>query len=159
MFSKIPFFSIVLLSLMNCNGQKTANSGSSAPTEVSDSGEISLKTGESRLLKDSGIKITFKSVSQDSRCPEGVNCVWAGVAVAELELSGTSSKPVNVSLATMTLPQQNLSKTAVFEGYKIELKNVLPYPKKGVEKGDYSIEISVYKIAENRDENTEITTE
>jgi len=62
-------------------------------------------------------------------------------------------------LATMTLPQQNLSKTAVFEGYKIELKNVLPYPKKGVEKGDYSIEISVYKIAENRDENTEITTE
>lgn len=158
MLYKISFLSVVFLSLINCSSQTATNSDNSAPIEVSQSGEITLKEGESKMIKDSGITITFKSVSQDSRCPEGVNCVWEGVAVAELEVKGASKNASHISLATMTSPQQNFSKTAVYDGHQIELKNVLPYPKQGVEKGNYTIEVSVHKLAENKDETVDVTT-
>ena len=156
MYYKITFLSLALLGLMNCTNQKNINSENNSATEIvsEESGNITFQQGESKILKESGIKITFKSVSQDSRCPEGVQCIWAGVAVADLELSGTSKKPMLISLATQNFPAQKLSKTAVFDGYKIELQNVLPYPKQNAEKENYSIEISAYKLADNQDETT-----
>lgn len=43
-------------------------------------GEIELGVGESGTA--GGLELTLVSVSQDSRCPTGVACVWEGDAVA-----------------------------------------------------------------------------
>jgi hypothetical protein len=41
--------------------------------------EFSLKIGESALARhDPGLRIGFENVTTDSRCPKGLQCVWAG---------------------------------------------------------------------------------
>ena len=44
--------------------------------------EIQIKFGESITLEKGKLRIKFKSLVGDSRCPQGVVCVWAGVIVA-----------------------------------------------------------------------------
>ncbi|HEX7174033.1 MAG TPA: hypothetical protein VF240_01945, partial [Pyrinomonadaceae bacterium] len=39
--------------------------------------QVELRVGEETTLPDSKIKIRFLSVDNDSRCPQGVNCIWA----------------------------------------------------------------------------------
>ena len=41
---------------------------------------VSLRLGENKTVMKEKIKISFVEVIEDSRCPKGVNCVWAGNA-------------------------------------------------------------------------------
>jgi hypothetical protein len=47
------------------------------------------------------MNVTFKGISEDSRCPKDVNCIWAGVAVAQVEVMGTATRPMVLNLASM----------------------------------------------------------
>jgi hypothetical protein len=42
----------------------------------------SLKITQKKCLKKKGFNLVLKEVVSDSRCPEGMNCVWAGEASA-----------------------------------------------------------------------------
>jgi hypothetical protein len=42
--------------------------------------EFKLKVGESAKALREGLKVEFDSVAEDSRCPRGVTCIWAGNA-------------------------------------------------------------------------------
>ena len=46
------------------------------------------KTGTARTASGHTVSITPKEVTQDSRCPEDVNCVWAGTLEVNAEVSG-----------------------------------------------------------------------
>jgi hypothetical protein len=39
-----------------------------------------------------GLRITFEGVSEDSRCPTGAQCMWAGDAAATFTTAATSGK-------------------------------------------------------------------
>ena len=92
-------------------------------------GEVfQLRVGESaqvRLSQGSDIRITLSSVAEDSRCPTGVQCVWAGNARLALLLShggaGTSA-----ALNTTVEPR-----TASFAGHTISLVELRPQPRVG----------------------------
>ena len=123
-------------------------------------GIIYLKEGENRFFKEYEMNVTFKGVSEDSRCPEGVNCVWAGAGVANVELMGIATRPRVVEIATINMKGKNLSKSAVFNGYKIELKELSPYPttsNKSKLAGNYTIGIVINKVAENDTGDTNLT--
>ena len=48
--------------------------------------EFDLKLGQSAVAGDERLKINFVSVVEDSRCPEGATCIWAGNAKIALTL-------------------------------------------------------------------------
>lgn len=48
---------------------------------------FSLHVGETAVLKGNGTRITFNKVTQESRCPTDVVCVWAGDASIDISLS------------------------------------------------------------------------
>lgn len=60
-------------------------------------GTITLKLGETAAFE--GLLMTPLLVTEDSRCPANVNCVWAGTVILKLELrSGLGSAAQNVKL-------------------------------------------------------------
>ena len=99
--------------------------------------EVEIKFGESITLEKGKLTIKFKSLVGDSRCPQGVVCVWAGNAEVILEASKNE-----IALNTALDPKEQ-----VVRDYNIQLRDVIPYPKAGAElkPEDYSIEIIVSK--------------
>src|SRR5206468_687048 len=53
--------------------------------------EFTLAVGQSLLVGDTGLRVTLARVSNDSRCPTGVQCVWEGDATAAVEVAGASA--------------------------------------------------------------------
>lgn len=85
---------------------------------------LKLRPGQQLTAKKSKIKVKFISVLDDSRCPAGVNCVWAGNARIKIELSTRrmGSKIVEINTTTGPLGAQ-------FDGWAIMLTSLTPHPK------------------------------
>ncbi|NPA07632.1 MAG: hypothetical protein GXO46_01400 [Chlorobi bacterium] len=159
MFHKILILSLSSLFLMNCNAQKKnklkVNTDKTGVTKVTNKdGEIIyFNEGENKFLKEYEMNVTFKGISEDSRCPKGVNCIWAGVAVAQVEVMGTATRPMVLNLATMDNESRNYHQSAAFNGYTISLTDVQPYPSSedGAKalNGKYKIGITIKKAGEN----------
>ncbi|MBB5333484.1 hypothetical protein [Chryseobacterium koreense] len=96
-------------------------------------GVIYLKEGENRFLKEYEMNVTFKKMLEDSRCPQGVDCIWAGNATAEIELMGTYTRPMTFQLSTTNDARRGTTTTGNFNGYSISLVEV--YPQTTAEKG------------------------
>lgn len=162
MLHKVLLFSLGIFALTGCEAQKKAKADSkstemTAANTKSDEQKndiVYLNEGENKFLLDYKMNITFKGVSEDSRCPEGVNCIWAGVALAQIEVMGTSTRPVLLNLASMDFPNRNYHQSAEFNGYTVTLQEVTPYPKSGGAedlKGKYKIGVSIKKISPSTD--------
>lgn len=144
-----------LIILANCNAQKetksliAANDKEKSETLTKNEGNIIyFNEGENKFLKEYEMNVTFKGVSEDSRCPKDVNCIWAGVAVAQVEVMGIATRPMTLSLASMDNKGRNYHKSTNFNGYKISLVSVSPYPESQSTKelsGKYRIGIEISK--------------
>jgi len=88
--------------------------------------EIAVSVGEKGCSKTASIEVEFIRVVEDSRCPEGVDCIWAGRAVIEVRavMDGISSETVN-------LASDGGAKSFEFGGYRIFFEKLEPYPKEG----------------------------
>lgn len=75
-----------------------------------------LKVGQTASFAD-GFTVTFVSVPNDSRCPIGVSCVWAGNATVILK-SGDGIDTLNT-----------ISPSPILRGqYTIKMDSLTPYP-------------------------------
>ncbi|PQA90594.1 hypothetical protein B0A69_19905 [Chryseobacterium shigense] len=159
MFHKAIIFSLGMLTLAGCDAQKKTKtpeptSGTTSPMNetknaAQQGGIIYLNQGDNKFLKEYEMNVTFKGISEDSRCPEGANCIWAGVAVAQIEVMGTYSRPMILSLATTENAGRNFHQSQEFNGYTISLEEVSPFPKadggaKALE-GKYKVGITIKK--------------
>ncbi|CAM2862441.1 hypothetical protein [Flavobacterium frigoris] len=111
----------------------------------------SLKITQKKCLKNKGTKLILKEVLSDSRCPEGVQCIWAGEAKVvvsvyegkkfvkdeELVISGKNEQ-INKDWFMSYLP---------FSQKNIKSINIVPYPKEGVKINpkEYYIKIGYIK--------------
>jgi hypothetical protein len=87
-----------------------------------------LRAGGTAALRDTPFSIRFERVVEDSRCPAGVNCVWAGEAVVRLHLrSGADSSTVD--LRTTDGPNREGS----LQTFRVRLIRVMPAPRDGVQ--------------------------
>ncbi|HJU90148.1 MAG TPA: hypothetical protein VJ672_12185 [Gemmatimonadaceae bacterium] len=89
---------------------------------------FSLRVGETAQVRGTGgddIHVTFVSVTEDSRCPTGVQCVWEGNARLRLVVAqgGLSS---STSINTTVDP-----KSAAFAGHTLQLVELRPHPHVG----------------------------
>ena len=94
--------------------------------DMRDTETIQLREGGNMQVNNTNLNISFLKITEDSRCPENVQCVWAGVAVAEIEVMNPFSRPLKFRLATQNLPARGYSKSADYHGYHIELRNIAP---------------------------------
>jgi hypothetical protein len=86
-----------------------------------------LKAGEFATVGGAGLKVGFQGVSEDSRCPVNVQCVWEGDAAVEVTLEKPPAAKATRSLHTSA---RNPRETA-YEGLKVRLKDLAPLPKEG----------------------------
>ncbi|WP_404986895.1 hypothetical protein ACI513_08025 [Chryseobacterium sp. M5] len=146
------------ISLINCNAQKETTKQTTTKQEATIVNETPLKKegkiiyfreGENKFLQEFQMNVTFKNIAEDSRCPEGTQCVWAGVAVANVEFMSTTSRPMILQLSTAEVKGKDYHKTQSFNGYSISLKEITPYPtsQKGTKSlsGMYKIGIEISK--------------
>jgi hypothetical protein len=86
--------------------------------------EFNIKKGKEVVIRGEKVRITFRSVLNDSRCPTGGVCVWAGNAQVAFEVAKKNKKQVVVMLNTYSEPKE-----IVYKGFKIKLIALSPYPK------------------------------
>ena len=75
-----------------------------------------------------GLRITFEGVAEDSRCPTGAQCVWAGDAAATFTLEKPPSAARHRTLHT----NGRFERQTEVGGFVVRLEAVKPYPKEGV---------------------------
>ena len=99
--------------------------------------ELQLGYQQSATLAQGGFTVTFKTLVEDSRCPEGTNCVWAGNAKVVITVMGTDA----------TLNTNGSPREVSLSGYKIQLLDVSPHPKLNQQQAPetYSINLIVTK--------------
>ncbi len=160
----IPAFSVLILA--SCKPQNNADNTkensemteNKSHQESEKQGIVYLKEGENKFLKEYQMNVTFKQMSEDSRCPKDVNCIWAGNATAEVEVMGTATRPMILKLSTMNDLNKGYSKMQNFNRFNISLVEVSPETtsEKGFNalKGQYKIGIKI----ERAESETTVTT-
>lgn len=100
-----------------------------------------LGVGESVLIVDAGIRVGFDHVTSDSRCPNGVVCIWEGNAAARIWGEVSPEYPTFFELNTN--PQFRTE--VAYVGFFIRLLNVAPYPEDGTitDPDDYVVSLVV----------------
>lgn len=110
-----------------------------------------LKITPKSCTKKKGSSLVLKEVLSDSRCPTGVNCIWAGEAKVVVAVYHDRKF---VKEETLTISDSNSQEnTAWFAQYlpankkNVKSINVIPHPKEGVkiQKKDYYIRIGYLK--------------
>ena len=106
---------------------------------------FSIMQGLTMQTADNDLNIYFDKVSGDSRCPENVECIWAGRADCLFTLTSNGDAE-SVTLSSGDFSQGG-SGQASFKGYTITLKNIEP-PKVAnteIEQKDYKATLTVTK--------------
>ena len=103
--------------------------------------EFTAATG--KPVRMDGISIVFVKLVEDSRCPKNVTCIWQGEAkVALTALVGANAHELTLST------QPPAAASADVEGFRIELRDVAPYPDATVRRAsmDYTVKLRVTRI-------------
>jgi hypothetical protein len=95
--------------------------------------EFTLAPGQSAVVED-GVRLTLKSVSDDSRCPVDVTCVWEGDAKVSVEVL-TPAPRAEHELHTSS----RFDREAKHGAYRVSLVKLEPAPRSTatISQGDY----------------------
>src|SRR5829696_5891659 len=123
---KIQVVAALLLLVTACmTPSQPGTSGGVTPTiDASMGSEFENSAGQEAKVQGSSIVIRFNGVTEDSRCPSDVQCVWAGDAVVRLSLSGAGA--IDASVHTTLDP-----KAVQHAGRTITLVDLKPIPRSG----------------------------
>lgn len=100
---------------------------------ISGFAQSEIKITTKKCIPKKGCYLQLKNIFDDSRCPEGTQCIWAGEV--SIIINVYKDKKF-IEEKTMTFSTKNREEnTKWFEGYyskKIKSIGVAPYPKDGV---------------------------
>lgn len=130
---KTKFFLILFLTFISVNVQI-------AQAQSKQTQKINIY--KQKKFSASKLNVKFISLIEDSRCPEGVDCLWAGNAKIKIEISNGRTKEtfeINTNLG---------AKGASFDGYAINLTSLTPAPKANVKlnKNSYQATFAVSRL-------------
>ena len=99
--------------------------------------EFVLRVEQTVTLGDgTDLRLTFEAVREDSRCPVGVTCVWAGDAVVAIAVDHTASGAKTLELHT----NASFATDAPLDGNTVSLLELSPTPREGS-----TIEVDQYR--------------
>jgi hypothetical protein len=112
-------------------------------------GSFQFKHNQTAVIEPENLSIKFVNVAEDSRCPVGVECIWAGQAEIELEIKQKDNKPEKIVLISQA-GRDELAETQV-DDYLIRLLKVEPPRQKDIElkSSDYIITLLISRNIEN----------
>jgi hypothetical protein len=106
---------------------------SPSPTATFDSGSFIdyglpfiVSEGETAVVDDV-LSLTFSAVTEDSRCPTDVQCIWEGNAIVELGVAVDDGPTTRLYLDT----NPGFGTIATYDAYTIGLLGLEPYPATG----------------------------
>ena len=105
--------------------------------------ELSLGIGQTARITGQDLTISFQKVTEDSRCPRDVTCIWAGQASCSVRLTRGNSS-YNIVLTEPGLTEQYTRES--YNGYQLAFR-VQPYPREGekITPDDYRLLLVVSK--------------
>jgi hypothetical protein len=117
-----------------------------------------FKVGEEKAVAGADFTVLLAAVPEDSRCPEGVNCIWAGSVAAELVFCGPKSEK------TARLHTNSPPRVLKYRGRYFRLVKVAPKKVEGqeIKPSDYAVTLEVSKdrpASEGADDLVEIKDE
>ena len=102
--------------------------GSCASTPVvavpQQDGQMILSPGTPQRIPETDLTVVFEAVVEDSRCPTGTNCVWAGDAAVRVRVDSANSKPTSYMLHT----NDGFEREVVHGNVRIRLSSLTPEP-------------------------------
>ena len=104
-----------------------------------------LKIGQVGFLKSEQIKIFFLNVTEDSRCPSDVDCIWSGQVTVVVNIFKNFQ---SLGMLNLTILGSDGLAIKEFDIYSIKLIKVEPYPisNQTIELSDYIASFIVSKI-------------
>jgi len=104
--------------------------------------EFELKINQETEIEGEGLAVVFESVLEDSRCPEGVDCIWSGNAKIRIRSSKQKHAPAPIELNTNVGP-----KSSSYLDYEIKLVALKPRSKadKPVQTNEYKATLIITK--------------
>ena len=129
---------VILTAILILVGGMFAAAYAQAPGRGGTSALFEVKNGQTKTIPGSKAKVKFLSVVEDSRCPEGTQCIWAGNARVKLRVtSGRKSKIFDVNTGKG-------DDRYIFEHCEIKLVKVDPHPKAGehIRQKDYVVTLT-----------------
>ncbi|HTH50959.1 MAG TPA: hypothetical protein VL501_03440, partial [Pyrinomonadaceae bacterium] len=81
---------------------------------------VSLRLGQQKVLTGR-VTVNFVEIVEDSRCPEGTECIWAGNAKVKIAVSHGKAKAQELELNSGMEPQ-----TLEAAGYRFKFVSLTP---------------------------------
>jgi hypothetical protein len=127
-------------SIMGQSGQPAGAAKRGEPFE--------LKVHEASRLADENLSVRFDGVTEDSRCPVGVQCIWAGDAAVELTVERPPASTEMLTLHT----NDRFGRQAAYEGLVVRLVDLKPQPREGttIAPEDYRVTLVVDRANQAR---------
>ena len=88
--------------------------------------KIYVKAFQGKKTVVEAVSIRLVQVLEDSRCPSGVDCVWAGRAKIEVEVIDLEGTKI---IKEITLNRGDLLPIYAEHGLAISIRGLAPYPK------------------------------
>jgi hypothetical protein len=96
--------------------------GTATMAMAQDPQKVTIRYGHQKHAGGTGLTLKFVSVVEDSRCPVGVDCIWAGNARIQVFASNSQgSKMLTMNTGAGPLGDQ-------YGGYAIRLVSLTPQP-------------------------------
>ena len=117
----------------------TAGALGAASPDANETAVVELRYDETVAFRD--LEMRWLDL-QDSRCPIGVTCVWAGQMIATVEVVHITQGTTQVELLRRAGREPEVS--YAFE-YDLRLLDVSPHPKENVtpDRGEYVMQIEI----------------
>ncbi len=108
--------------------------------------QFEIKAGRVAALDGGRLRIRFVSVAADSRCPEDVDCVWAGDAEVVFKVGGKGWRGRR-TLSLHTTPRGEQVSEVRFGRYTLSLVGLAPRPRsdRQIAPGQYTATLQVRK--------------
>lgn len=132
-------FLFIILTAFSCGGLDQS--------QVQLNEEFYLSIGQSAFIAGENLGVRFKDVTEDSRCPRDVTCVWAGRVTCVIELTHEGSS-YQMSLTESGLTDEYARER--YEWYEFTF-HVTPYPEAGndIPSEKYHLHLIVSKLSES----------
>ncbi len=129
---------LLALVLAGCSSGPAATP---TPSSVALGQKFELAVGQSQAITGEDLTLKFVAITADSRCPLGAECIQAGQAVAQVQI--TSKGQVSTREFVETGLTQNMT-TAEMGTYHLAFQ-ILPYPEVGktINSSDYRLVLTV----------------
>jgi hypothetical protein len=106
---------------------------------------------QTKSIKKTGTQLFLKQVISDARCPEGLECIWAGEAQANIA-TYKNGKWTDETILTFSFKKEAENKEWISKQLSIPIEKIksvvlFPYPKDGqeIDPKSYVIKVAINK--------------